>query len=283
MIRVAGATFAFGDISLEESVGILKSLGFDLADVGAAGWSTFTAYVPQQVVKNIDDADGEAARIKKIMDDGGMGMSELFVCDFGVAINHPDQKERERSRGLFAKMAKIGGLAGFESIMMLPGNLHEDLGQTPEEAFQTSVEEYRWMVAEAEKNGLLLNFEPCIMSIAVEPENAIRLVEAVPGLRFTLDYAHQVQIGLGQEEIEVMHPYARHIHAKQSAQGHFEARPDEGVLDFGRMMRKLKADNYDGVVTIEFVSAPDVLEAGWDLIEETAKMKKVVEDALASA
>jgi len=251
--------------------------------VGASGWSTFTAYVPQQVVKNIDDADGEAARISKIMSDAGMGVSELFVCDFGMAINHPDSKERERSRDLFAKMSKIAGKAGFESIMMLPGNVHEDLGQTHEQAFQTSVEEYKWMVAEAEKNGLLLNFEPCIMSIALEPENAIRLVEAVPGLGFTLDYAHQVQIGLGHDEIEAMHPYTRHVHAKQSAQGQFEARPDEGVVDFNRMMRKLKADSYDGVVTIEFVSAPDVLEAGWDLKVETARMKKVVEDALAAA
>ena len=283
MIRIAGSTFAFGDISLEESVKVLKELGFDLADVGASGWSTFTAYVPQQVVKNIDDADGEAACISKIMSDGGMGISELFVCDFGMAINHPDPKERERSRGMFAKMAKIAGKAGFESIMMLPGNVHEDLGQTPEEAFQTSVEEFKGMVTEAEKNGLLLNIEPCIMSIAVEPESAIRLVKAVPGLGFTLDYAHQVQIGLGHDEIEAMHPYARHFHAKQSAQGQFEARPDEGVVDFNRMMRKLKADNYDGVVTIEFVSAPDVLEAGWDLKEETARMKKVVEDALAAA
>jgi len=270
-------------MSLEDSCAILKDMGFEYADVGASGWSTFTAYVPQQVVKNIDDPDGEAARIRKIMDDSGISVSELFVCDFGQAVNHPDPKERERSRGLFAKMAKIGGKAGFESIMMLPGNVHEDLGQTPEQAFQTSVEEYDWMVAEAQKNGLQLNFEPCIMSIAVEPENAIRLVEAVPGLGFTLDYAHQVQIGLRNEDIEVMHPYARHFHVKQSAQGEFEARPEEGVIDFSRLIRKLKADNYDGVVTIEFVSAPDVLEAGWDLKVETAKMKKVIDDALAAA
>ena len=53
--------------------------------------------------------DGEAARIREVMDTRGIGVSELFVCDFGQAINHPDAKERERSRELFAKFAAIGG------------------------------------------------------------------------------------------------------------------------------------------------------------------------------
>ena len=70
---------------------------------------------------------------------------------------------------------------------------------------------------------------------------------------------------------------------KQSAQGEFEVRPeaDNGAIDFKRLVGKLKADGYDGVVTVEFVSAPDVIEAGWDLKEETAKMKKVIEEAMA--
>jgi len=283
MIRLAGSTFAFGDIPLEESCDVLKDLGFDLADVGASGWSSFTAYVPQQVVQNPDDADGEAGRIREVMDARGIGVSELFVCDFGQAINHPDAGERERSRELFGKFAAIGGKAGFDSIMMLPGNVHEDLGQTYDEAFDTSVQEYTWMAAVARDNGLQLNFEPCIMSIAVEPAAAVRLVEAVPGIGLTVDYAHQVQIGLGADETEIMHPYAKHFHVKQSAQGEFEVRPeaDNGAIDFKRLVGKLKADGYDGVVTVEFVSAPDVIEAGWDLKEETAKMKKVIEEAMA--
>ena len=283
MIRLAGSTFAFGDISLEESADILKDLGFDLADVGASGWSTFTAYVPQQVVNNPDDADAEAARITEAMDARGSGVSELFICDFGQAVNHPDAKEREKSRELFAKFAAIAGKAGFESIMMLPGNVHEDLGQTYDQAFDTSVQEYTWMLDVARKNELQLNFEPCIMSIAVEPAQAIRLVEAVPGVGLTIDYAHQVQIGLGADEIETMHPYAKHFHVKQSAQGEFEVKPeaDNGAIDFTRLVNKLKTDKYDGVVTVEFVAAPDVIEAGWDLKEETAKMKKVIEEAMA--
>jgi len=282
MIRIAGSTFAFGDMTLEASCDVLRELGFDLADVGASGWSTFTTYVPQQVVGNPEDTDGEAARIRRVVDDKGLAISELFVCDFGQAVNHPDPEQRTRSRGLFEQFAAIAGKAGFESIMMLPGNVHEDLGQTYEQAFDMSVQEYTWMRDIAGAHDLQLNFEPCIMSIAVEPAQAIRLVEAVPGIGLTIDYAHQVQIGLGHDDIETMHPYARHFHVKQSAQGEFEVKPeaDNGAIDFGRLMGKLQADGYDGVVTVEFVAAPDVIEAGWDMVEETAKMKRVIEAAL---
>ena len=130
--------------------------------------------------------------------------------------------------------------------------------------------------------GLQCNIEPCVGSIAEQPAEAARLVEAVPGLGLTLDYAHQVQLGLGAGEIEVLHAHGKHFHAKQSAPGSFQARPDEGVIDFGRMIRKLKADEYDGVVCVEFVASQEVLDAGWDMKRETARLKEILDDALAA-
>ena len=108
----------------------------------------------------------------------------------------------------------------------------------------------------------------------------MRLVEAVPGLGFTLDYAHQVQLGLGPEEIEVLHPLARHFHAKQSAPGAFQARADEGAVDFGRLLRRLHADGYDGDVCVEFVTKQELLDAGWDFRRETARLKQILDTAL---
>ena len=170
--------------------------------------------------------------------------------------------------------------AGFESVMMIPGHVHDELGQTPEEAFCTSVEELRGMVAVAGEKQLGCNIEPCVGSIAAQPADAMRLVEEVAGLGLTLDYAHQVQLGLGHEDIEVLHPLARHFHAKQSAPGAFQARPDEGSIDFGRLIRKLQADGYDGVICVEFVTQQELLDAGWDLQRETARLKQILEEAL---
>ena len=184
-------------------------------------------------------------------------------------------------------MAAIAKIAGFESMMMLPGDVHdaenplvEDLGQSKQEAWDLSVQELSAMVDIAESNGMRCNVEPCIFSIAHHPNDCAKLMNDVPGLGVTLDYAHQVQLELSQEEIEPMHQYARHVQCKQSAPGEFQAKPDEGVIDFKRVMHKLKADKFDGVVSVEFVSSPEVLEKGWDLKVESARLKEILDEAL---
>ncbi|MEW6749465.1 MAG: sugar phosphate isomerase/epimerase [Candidatus Latescibacterota bacterium] len=279
MMRVAGATFSFGDLSLEEAAGVVRRLGFDLADVGA-GWNSYHQVLPQQAV---DDPQGQADRLRRCMEQHGLGISELFIMHFGKPINHPDAGVREWTRRMFDGITTFARKAGFESVMLIPGHVHHELGQTPELAFDTSVAELQGMVATAMAKGLQCNIEPCVGSIAEQPSEAIRLMQAVPGLGLTLDYAHQVQLGLGPEQIEVLHPYARHFHAKQSAPGAFQARADEGSIDFRRLIGKLKADRYDGVVCVEFVTAQPLLDAGWDFQRETARLKEILEGALAAS
>lgn len=126
-IRVAGLTFAFGKMGLEESCQIMQEMGFDVVDVGACGTSTFTEYVPQWFFKNVDD-------------------------------------------------------------------------------------------------------------------------------------------------IKPLHTYARH----------FQAKPDEGWVDFGRMIKKMHDDAFNGFISVEFVSAPEVIEAGWDIRKESARLKEILDDALES-
>lgn len=275
-MRIAGATFSFGDLTLEASARVLQEIGFDLADVGA-GWDSYHQILPQEAV---DDPDGQAERLRRVMGEHGLGVSELFIMHFGKPINHPDPGVRAWTRRMFEGITTFARKAGFDSVMMIPGHVHDELGQTAAQAFDLSVETLRGMVAVAEGKDLRCNIEPCIGSIAQHPADAVRLVKAVPGLGLTLDYAHQVQLGLGHEEIEVLHPHARHFHAKQSAPGAFQARVDEGVIDFRRILRKLREDGYDGVVCVEFVTSQAVLAAGWDMKWETARLKQALEEGL---
>ena len=90
MIRIGGATFSFGDIPLEASADILRDIGFDLADVGA-GWGSYHQVMPQEAV---DDPDGQAQRLRRVMGQNGLGISELFIMHFGKPINHPDSEVR---------------------------------------------------------------------------------------------------------------------------------------------------------------------------------------------
>ena len=137
------------------------------------------------------------------------------------------------------------------------------------------------MVDVAESLGIYCNIEPCIFSVAWQPENAIKLCEAVPGLALTVDYAHQTQLSLKADDIEPLHDYARHYQAKQSAPDSFQAKPDEGWVDFGRMIQKMHDDGFDGFISVEFVSAPEVIEAGWNIRKESARLKEILDEAVA--
>ena len=55
------------------------------------------------------------------------------------------------------------------------------------------------------------------------------------------------------------------------------SKKEQLVLD---MCKKLKADKFDGVVSVEFVSSPEVLEKGWDLKVESARLKEILDEAL---
>jgi sugar phosphate isomerase/epimerase len=282
MIRIGCATFSFGHLTLEESAEVVKSLGFNLVDVGAA-WEEYQQISPQEIAK---DPTGQADRLRRVMDQHGLGVSELFLVDFGQPISHPDPEERKRTRSMFDRMMVFAQKCGFESVMMIPGYAEipgyakVDVAQTPEEILDLSAEALRYMVSVAGEKGIQCNVEPCIGSIAHEPALAVRLIEAVPGLGLTLDYAHQWQLGLGHEDLEQLHKYAKHFHAKQSALGSWQARADEGTIDFKRLIRKLKSENYDGVVCVEFVTEQALLDQGWDVKKETLRLKAILEEAL---
>ncbi len=63
MVRIAGATFSFGDLTLEASAKVLQEIGFDLADVGA-GWDGYQQVPPREAA---DDPEGQAERLRRVM------------------------------------------------------------------------------------------------------------------------------------------------------------------------------------------------------------------------
>ena len=274
MLRIGCATFSFGDLTLEESAEVVKGLGFNLVDVGA-GWSKYQQVHPAEAA---EDPQGHADIIKKWMEKHGLAISELFVMQFEDSPNHPDPESRARTQKRFEGLATFCQKAGFESIMMLPGGVNE--GQTEEEAFDTSVAELQKMVAVAQEKGIQCNVEPNGGSVAGTPDDGARLCEAVPGLGLTLDYHHQLQLGFNVDQIEPMHKYAKHFHAKQSAPGSGMAKADEGAIDFRRLVRTLKAENYEGVVCVEFVTRQELIDQGWDFKVETGRLKEILEEAL---
>ena len=95
MLQIAGASFSFGELTLEESAVVLRELGFGLTDVGA-GWDNYHQIRPQEAV---DHPDEQAERLRRVMDENCLGVSELFVISLSTTPTRLSVSGRRRCSG----------------------------------------------------------------------------------------------------------------------------------------------------------------------------------------
>ena len=275
-MKIGGCTFAFGPRSLEEAASILAAFGFQTIDLGVC--SNENAQVDPIVAAG--DPDGSADQVLRALEPWGFELNECFFLDFGDPVNHPDPEIRDRTRHLFRGLVRFARKIGCASIMVIPGEIHAELGR--KESFQLSVKELRALVGIANDAGLALNIEACEPSVAEDPQDALRICREVPGLGLTLDYSHFVDPGHPQAEVEPLHAYARHVHIRQAALGKRVETVEEGTIDFARVFELLKSSSYNGVVAVEYVDCDETTACGVDVMVETPKMKREIERILRS-
>ncbi len=269
-MRIGGCTFAFGPRPLEDACRLLRELGFKIVDLGVCLGNTqinpFDASDNPEVV---------ARTVNHCLDDLGLERGECFVLDFGQPINHLDEKVREETRRRFRPLARFARLAGCPSIMLLPGIVHKSIGK--QQSYDLAVNELRLLNQVANDEGILLNIEPCEPSVVQHPVDAFRICEDVPGLGLTLDYSHFVDPGYTQSEVEPLHRFARHLHARQAVPGKRVEAVDKGTIDFARIVSLLKRDNYQGLVAVEYLECDTTRQCEVDAWKETPLMRAELE------
>ena len=129
----------------------------------------------------------------------------------------------------------------------------------------------------AEENLVHLNIEACEPSIAQDPRQAADLCRDVPGLGLTLDYSHFIDPGYSQSEVEPLHPFARHFHARQAARNKRVESVEKGSIDFERIVSLLKRDGYAGIIAVEYVECQTTRDCGVDVWKGTPRMKSELE------
>lgn len=269
-MEIGGCSFSFGPKPLREALRILRNLGFDIVDVGVCPGNTQI-----HPVEAAQEPERTAATVKAALLEMNQRPEECFVLDFGEPINHPEDAVRETLQSLFPGLVRFAWLAGFRSVMLIPGIVHPSMGK--ERSFELSAKILRKLVRISEDAGVYLNIEPCEPSVAETPENAMHLCEVVPGLGLTLDYSHFIDPGFDPANVEPLHRYARHFHARQAAPGKRVEAVNKGTIDFKRILSLLKRENYKGVVAVEYVDCETTTLCGVNVMDETIKMKAELE------
>ena len=242
-------SLSFPLLSFERSLKLIALLEFGAADLGAHLEGT---HLKPDAIEA--DPAGQAERIKRAAGEAGLAVSDLFPT-FGHGfrdrpVNTPDMAMRAANRRRFAALVQVCKAVGCPGLTLLPGVIWDDLGT--ERSFELAREALTELVADGRDAGLRVSIEAHLESVVEEPERAIALVEAVPGLQFTLDYTHFYAAHLPAERVHPMIAHTGHFHARQGAPGRLQTSDAEGTIDFADIVGRFKETGYDGYLCVEY-------------------------------
>jgi sugar phosphate isomerase/epimerase len=262
-MKLSITSWSFPKCTLAEAAAIAKVLGIGGIDVGYF----YAASLDRARLLAEPETYGE--EVRATLPVAVANLYHLFGADLAernLARGHDPANLADLEKGLrFCKAA------GAPTIFVLPGMLGARQGRR--QALAGTIEALKPMVEAGQKAGVTVTIEPHVHSYLESPTLAQELVEAVPGLKLTLDPAHFAVIGYRQDEIETLAPHVGHVHLRQARPGALQAKMEEGTLNFPAFFAALRDAGYDGWLAVEYVHQNYMATVYDDVLSETVKMR----------
>lgn len=297
MLELACHTWGFGELPLEEAVQTIARLGFNYIDLGSGPHldTDAAAKKPQQ----------NAAEIRSLLEMFHLQITDLYLLF--PALASADEGRRLYEIKLFERMLPFIFELGIPGVTLSPGIETPEITQaklpraeavelrpapakdpdaepvtyekknTPDKSetisptpFDYAVDSFQRMLELIEDTDLRLSFEPHMDSVAATPAKALALLEAVPGLSLTLDWAQFTAQGIISSEIAPLLQHTAHVQIRQAARGRLQTPYDEGIIDLRQALTLLLDNGYRGAICVEYMN-----RSGWhgmaalDIVRET--------------
>ena len=231
----------FNQWSFEDAARLTREIGFRTADIGKGQLGGFEAL--RAGPRTVGD------RIRAVAARERLRLCELSVFDVGAQGGAGDPAACATAAFRACCIAAAEG--GLESIL---GSIDVPTDHAPDsQAYLEARAEWVGRSVEiGQEYGLFVNIEPVFNGPLVKnPQAAVWLAEHVPGLGYTLDFAHFPAAGRTVEDAFALLPFTRHIHAKQSAPGYTKSLYHRGSIDFAKVVEELKRIQWTGVMALE--------------------------------
>ena len=276
-MRLTVANYSFEMLPLEGTLALVHHMGFKGVDIAGFHNRGRCSFEPE-VVRN--DPQGQADILKALLDKYELDAVDFFA-QYGShpgehSINDPDDAVRARDEDLIRGSARFCQAAGIPGLTILPGVDH--VGRSLAANLEASGEALRRAAEIAAEYDVQLRFEPHMGSVADTPELALQLIEMAPAAKITLDYSHFVLQYIPEDRIHALIPHTGHFHLRPARPGKLQTAWEEGTIDFVDVINRLKAANYQGAVSIEYVYADWFDINRNDTLAETVITKEAVQD-----
>ena len=225
---VAASTRNFVEKPFAEACYILDDLGFDKIELWFDDKHDHLNY--RQILK---DPDSFVARFRDA--------TRLSP----IAISVDDEVPSDMLRGI-SKLAKQLRIAQ----ITLPA---AKLG-TP---FNSEVDRLRDCLKICSADGVRVSIKIQTGHLTEDPDTAVELCRAAPGVGLTLDPSYLLCGPRKTEDCEQVYPYVFHVHLRDSNPDAIQVPMGLGQIDFSRMVAQLERHKYVRALSVELI--PDLM------------------------
>jgi sugar phosphate isomerase/epimerase len=251
-VFVACSTLCFGRLALEDALRILAELEFSKFE--AAIHEHGRQLRPSEIAADIGHA---AARLRH-----GPG---LTPAAFSVEIDADSAEEHDRQ---FTAVCRLARISAVPLVSLKAAAVDTDLDD--------EVARLKHLVELAAADGIQVAVSTLIGTLTEDPDVALTLCQRVEGLGLTLDPSHYIAGPHGGKSHDVLYPYVKHVHLRDTGRGpnQFQVRVGQGEVEYGRIIAQLARYQYERVLTVDIHDIPD---APFAMQPEVRKLKYLLE------
>jgi len=272
-LNLSCTDFSFPLLEHDRALAAIALLGLRGSDIGL-----FEGHGHLKPGRELLRPGRNGAALKRKLASHGLKAADVFLQIHAgfveFAINHPEVKRREFAREQFRRALDYANAAGSAHITILPGVTFT--GEPRAASVARSADELAWHTGQAKAAKLQLAVEPHVGSLIDTPGRAMDLVKRVPGLGFTLDYAHFTRAGISDARIEPLTQFATHLHARAARRGRLQSPLKENKIDFPRALAALQKNKFAGWIALEYVWIDWEHCNEVDVVSETIRLRDLL-------
>jgi sugar phosphate isomerase/epimerase len=251
---VACSTLCFAREPLETALRQIAELEFDKFELALSE--------DGQHLRPSEAGDNPEAAVQRLRSGPSLTPSSLQL-DFG-SVDWSDPVTLRRFDGI-GRLAKLLSVA----VLTIPAS---PLG-TP---ITDEIARLSSLVRNATCEGLVLALLTHSETLTGDPQIAVELCQAVPGLGLTLDPSHYLQGPNPNVDFDKVFPYVQNVHLRDTGlvPGDFQVRVGQGQIEYARIVTQLQRYGYDRALTVAIIDRPD---NAFDREVEVRKLKLLLE------
>jgi sugar phosphate isomerase/epimerase len=143
--------------------------------------------------------------------------------------------------------------------------------------FNEEIDRLRSRLAIASSAGIRLSLKTQSGRLTEDPQTAVELCQAVPGLGITLDLSYYHCGKYANQSHDQVYQYVFHTHVRDSSSSAIQVPVGLGEVDYSRMIGQLRKYNYNRALSVEIL--PELL-AGTERALELRKIRMLLETLL---